>query len=603
MPATATDRLYGLTTSVALKPPCRVATTANITLSGLQTIDGVTVVADDRVLVKDQTNSVDNGIYKAGTSAWSRAPDFDGTRDAVNGTLVIVRDGITNKRSVWKLTTADPVAIATDNLTFEKALLLDSATAVFLQAGTGAVDRTAQDKMRDVVSVKDFGAVGDGASHPLSGYFGTLAAAQAIYPHALALTDEIDGIAIKAALATGKSVFVPDGTFLISAPLPVNQQTLQGAGWRRTFINTTSAIAMATLASSGVVRDMQLSGGNVATKGITVPDVANRISAYCVRVEKCARGIELLNTQNSLLQECYVQYCDANYYFDGIENCKVINCNGNLDNAGRTVTAAARNVVVTNALYGTVRGLTVNGGIFERGSQINDYCVEITGAYCTFIGVEFNGGGLAAVRQNAAAYCQYDSPAFTLSGQAAISCDSAAIWDIKGNTYVSGAGGRSLTSGLVVGGVSAPFELAESRFDYSAVALVPNGDIGSVWGASSGGAMAYNAADRCLDVTTGGAVQGVRLSYATTAPLDPNTYAGRYYDLEIILSDISTANPCAVYATMPGSPFRRLLGTAGNGLTRLTVPADIGDLFGFEVTANEAVAKTFKLRYFKARLI
>ena len=46
-----------------LKDSCRVATTANITLSGTQTIDGVSVAADQRVLVKAQSTASENGIY------------------------------------------------------------------------------------------------------------------------------------------------------------------------------------------------------------------------------------------------------------------------------------------------------------------------------------------------------------------------------------------------------------------------------------------------------------------------------------------------------------------------------------------------------------
>ena len=70
---TSTDRLSGLVGSAGIKLACRVATTANITLEGLQTIDGVSVAADDRVLVKNQTSSVNNGIYLADTGEWSRA--------------------------------------------------------------------------------------------------------------------------------------------------------------------------------------------------------------------------------------------------------------------------------------------------------------------------------------------------------------------------------------------------------------------------------------------------------------------------------------------------------------------------------------------------
>jgi hypothetical protein len=57
----------------------RVATTANITLSGTQTIDGVSVSAGNRVLVKDQTDQKTNGIYVVDASTWSRAADADNT--------------------------------------------------------------------------------------------------------------------------------------------------------------------------------------------------------------------------------------------------------------------------------------------------------------------------------------------------------------------------------------------------------------------------------------------------------------------------------------------------------------------------------------------
>jgi CO/xanthine dehydrogenase Mo-binding subunit len=58
--------LGGAKGSLAFKAPCRVATTAEITLSGFQTIDGVTLAADDanlRVLVKDQSDTTQNGVY------------------------------------------------------------------------------------------------------------------------------------------------------------------------------------------------------------------------------------------------------------------------------------------------------------------------------------------------------------------------------------------------------------------------------------------------------------------------------------------------------------------------------------------------------------
>jgi len=157
---TVVDRIQGLSGSLAIKVPCRAATTANITLSGLQTVDGVSLVADDRVLVKNQTTASQNGIYLAGTSTWQRSLDFDGTADAAKGTLIGVTDGTVNANSTFELTTANPILIGTSSLTF--VIRLGSAT--FIASGAGAVTLAVQTKLRDVVSVKDYGALGDGST-------------------------------------------------------------------------------------------------------------------------------------------------------------------------------------------------------------------------------------------------------------------------------------------------------------------------------------------------------------------------------------------------------------------------------------------------------
>jgi hypothetical protein len=89
-----TTKLYvdSVALGIAWKQPVNAATTANITLSGAQTIDTVSIVAGDRVLVKDQTNQADNGIYVAAAGAWSRSPDAD-TYDEMISALVFVESG------------------------------------------------------------------------------------------------------------------------------------------------------------------------------------------------------------------------------------------------------------------------------------------------------------------------------------------------------------------------------------------------------------------------------------------------------------------------------------------------------------------------------
>ena len=66
------------------KASCRVATTANITLSGTQTIDGVSVIAGDRVLVKNQTAAEQNGIYVVAAGAWARSSDANAWDELVS---------------------------------------------------------------------------------------------------------------------------------------------------------------------------------------------------------------------------------------------------------------------------------------------------------------------------------------------------------------------------------------------------------------------------------------------------------------------------------------------------------------------------------------
>lgn len=83
-----------------VKKACRVATTANITLSGTQTIDGIAVVAGDRVLVKNQTTSSANGIYDVAAGSWARSADAN-TASYMAGALVSVDLGTINGGKVF----------------------------------------------------------------------------------------------------------------------------------------------------------------------------------------------------------------------------------------------------------------------------------------------------------------------------------------------------------------------------------------------------------------------------------------------------------------------------------------------------------------------
>lgn len=91
-----TNKLYvdSAIAGISWKQPVLAATTTNITLTGAQMIDTVSVVAGDRVLVKNQTNQANNGIYIVGTP-WVRSDDAN-TWDELISALVFVEEGSQN---------------------------------------------------------------------------------------------------------------------------------------------------------------------------------------------------------------------------------------------------------------------------------------------------------------------------------------------------------------------------------------------------------------------------------------------------------------------------------------------------------------------------
>ncbi|MFM8531304.1 MAG: hypothetical protein ACKOD2_16845 [Ilumatobacteraceae bacterium] len=85
------------------KPSVRAATTANITLSGTQTIDGVALSANERVLVKNQSIGTQNGIYAVSAGSWTRVSDADEI-DKLRSAFVFVEQGTVNGDTGWTCT-------------------------------------------------------------------------------------------------------------------------------------------------------------------------------------------------------------------------------------------------------------------------------------------------------------------------------------------------------------------------------------------------------------------------------------------------------------------------------------------------------------------
>jgi hypothetical protein len=188
---------------LAVKAPCVVATAgANIALAGLQTIDGYATLAGDRVLVMDQADQTQNGIYNAATGNWTRAADAGSNTQWAQGTWVLVTGGAHNANVAFAQVTPGPIVLGTARLVFAAfpfANLLASMIN-YTPLGTGAALTTVDAALkRGYLHAKDFGAAGNGVTDDT-------AALQAW---------------LNACSANGIPGFMDPGTYLISSALVV----------------------------------------------------------------------------------------------------------------------------------------------------------------------------------------------------------------------------------------------------------------------------------------------------------------------------------------------------------------------------------------------
>jgi hypothetical protein len=173
------------------KQSARAASTANIAaLSGLLTIDGITLVANDRVLVKDQTTASANGIYLAASGAWTRALDADANAEVTAGMALMVTEGTVNADTQWRITTNDAIVVGTTALVFAQIGAASSYTA-----GTGIGIAGNVISVDPAVVVRKFASpIGDGvaASIAVTHSLNTLDVQVQLYEIATGATVECD---------------------------------------------------------------------------------------------------------------------------------------------------------------------------------------------------------------------------------------------------------------------------------------------------------------------------------------------------------------------------------------------------------------------------
>ncbi len=137
--------------NITFKDACRVVTQgSNITLAGgaPDTLDGVSLAVNDRILVKDQSTASENGIYEVttlGTGAdgtWGRVVDMDEGLDVRFGTQTLIIEGTNDTKRIYCQTDPDPITVGTTSMVWQRST--DTGVTlgdhIFGEVPTGAID-------------------------------------------------------------------------------------------------------------------------------------------------------------------------------------------------------------------------------------------------------------------------------------------------------------------------------------------------------------------------------------------------------------------------------------------------------------------------------
>ena len=259
----------GVAQGLDIKDSCVVVSTSNITLANTQSVDGVSLSADDRVLVAGQSTASENGIYKVVSGgSWTRTDDLATGADAA-GVFTFIEQGTTNAENGFACTSDKGSAVVgTNNLTFAQFSGAGQLTtgdglqksgntiSADLKSNGGLVIESSELAVKlDASSITGTLAVGDG---------GTGATSASAARTALGVAIGSDVLAYDSAVAAIAGLATTDGGFIV--------------GNGSTFVLETGSTARTSIGAQTLAADLTSlsscqSGGAAALAALTSTEI------------------------------------------------------------------------------------------------------------------------------------------------------------------------------------------------------------------------------------------------------------------------------------------------------------------------------------------